>query len=85
MALKPITGLEPILSQTEKMCISSNKRQFPTNVKIKIIKLIPTRGGFLKKLFCLAKIGYGRHIFGAKFDLEDFFSSKVDAYISNVN
>ncbi len=30
------TGLEPVLSQTEKSCIASNYRQFSTNVKIKI-------------------------------------------------
>ncbi len=35
-------GLEPVLiSQTEKSCIASNYRQFSTNIKIKIIKLIP--------------------------------------------
>ena len=31
------TGLEPVLSQTEKSCIASNYRQFSTNIKIKII------------------------------------------------
>ena len=46
MASKPITdllsaGLEPVLSQTEKLCIASNYRQFSTNIKIKIIRLIP--------------------------------------------
>ncbi len=43
MASKPITiaGLEPILSQTEKLCIASNERQFPTNIKTQIIKLKP--------------------------------------------
>ncbi len=35
------TGLEPVLSQTEKLCIASNYRQSSTNIKIKIIKLIP--------------------------------------------
>ncbi len=34
-------GLELVLSQTEKSCIASNYRQFSTNIKIKIIKLIP--------------------------------------------
>ena len=34
-------GLEPVLSQTEKACIASNYRQFSTNIKINIIKLIP--------------------------------------------
>ena len=34
-------GLEPVLNQTEKSCIASNYRQFSTNIKIKIIKLIP--------------------------------------------
>ena len=33
-------GLEPVLSQTEKSCISYNYRQFSTNFNIKIIKLI---------------------------------------------
>ena len=33
-------GLEPVLSQTEKSYITSNYRQFSTNIKIKIIKLI---------------------------------------------
>ena len=40
MASKPI-GLEPVLSLTEKSCIASNYRQFPTNITIKIIKLKP--------------------------------------------
>ena len=34
-------GLEPVLSETEKSCISSNYRRFFTNIKIKIIILIP--------------------------------------------
>ena len=34
-------GLEPVLSKTEIACIVSNYRQFSTNTKIKIIKLIP--------------------------------------------
>ncbi len=34
-------GLEPVLSQTEKSFIESNYKQFSTNIKIKIIKLIP--------------------------------------------
>ena len=33
-------GLETVLSQTEKSCMASNYRQFSTNIKIKIIKLI---------------------------------------------
>ena len=35
------TGLEPVLSHTEKSCIASNYIQFSTNIKIKIIKSIP--------------------------------------------
>ncbi len=38
------------------------------------IKKHTDAGGFLKKLICLAKIGYGRNKFGTKFDLEDIFS-----------
>ena len=34
-------GLEPVLSHTEKLCIASNYGQFSTNIKIKILKLIP--------------------------------------------
>ncbi len=34
-------GLEPVLSQTQKLCIASNNRQLSTNIKMKIIKLIP--------------------------------------------
>ena len=30
-------GLEPVLSQTEKLCIESIYRQFSTNIKIKKI------------------------------------------------
>ena len=33
-------GLEPILSHTEKACIASYYRLFPTNNEIKIIKLL---------------------------------------------
>ncbi len=33
-------GLEPVLSQTEKLCTATNYRQ-SMNIKIKIIKLIP--------------------------------------------
>jgi len=33
-------GLKPVLSQTEKSCKAPNYRQFSTNIKIKIIKLI---------------------------------------------
>ena len=34
-------GFEQVLSQTENSCIALNYRQFSTNIKIKIIKLIP--------------------------------------------
>ncbi len=44
MASKPITihctGLEPVLSQTEKSCIASNYSQFSTSIRIKFIQLI---------------------------------------------
>ena len=33
-------GLEPVLSHTEKSCIASYYRQFFTNIKIKITRLI---------------------------------------------
>ncbi len=32
-------GLEPVLTQTEKLCIASDYKQYSTNIKIKIIKL----------------------------------------------
>ncbi len=38
-------GLEPILSHTEKSCITSYYKQFSTNIKIKIIRLIPVLSG----------------------------------------
>ena len=41
-------GLELVLGQIEKSCIVSNYRQFSTNIKIKIIKLIPD---FLARVF----------------------------------
>ncbi len=34
-------GLESVLSQTGKSRIASNSRQFSTEIKIKIMKLIP--------------------------------------------
>ena len=34
-------GLEPVLSHTKKSCIASYYRYIATNIKIKIIKLIP--------------------------------------------
>ena len=34
-------GLEPVFSHTEKSCIALYYRQFFTNIKMKIIKLIP--------------------------------------------
>ena len=33
--------LEPVFSQTEKSCIESYYRQFSTNIKLKIKRLIP--------------------------------------------
>ena len=39
-------GQEPVLSHTEKLCISSYYKQFSTNVKIKTIKLIPVLFAF---------------------------------------
>ncbi len=41
MDAKLSARLESVLSQTEKSCIASNYRQSFTNIKIKIIKLIP--------------------------------------------
>ena len=35
-----ILGLEPVLTHTDKSCIASYYRQFSTNIRIKIIKLI---------------------------------------------
>ncbi len=49
-------GLEPVLSQTEKLCIASNYRQYTTNTKIKIIKLIPVLSARAFSLSRLTKL-----------------------------
>ena len=43
-----IAGLEQVLSHTEKSCIATYYKQFSTNLKIKIVKLIPV---FLARAF----------------------------------
>ena len=43
-------GLEPVLIHTEKSCMTSYYRQFPTNIKIKIRKLIPVSTPWANKL-----------------------------------
>ena len=45
------TGLEPVLSHTEKSCIASYYTQFSTNIKIKIIRFKPF---LLARLFGLS-------------------------------
>ena len=44
-----ILGLEPVLTHTDKSCIASYYRQFSTNIRIKIIKLIHN---LLDQAFC---------------------------------
>ena len=44
-----ILGLEPVLTHTDKSCIASYYRQFSTNIRIKIIKLIHA---LLDQSFC---------------------------------
>ena len=71
------TGLEPVLSQTEKSFVASNQRQFSTNIKIKIIKLIPV---FLARAFGAKKTGFNLIIF--HFDIRGkLFIIRCDKYI----
>ena len=72
-------GLESFLSQTEISRITSNYRQFSTNIEIKIIKLIPV---LLARAFGPSglKIGFNRIIF--HFDIRGKLSIiRCDKYI----
>ena len=44
--------LEPVLSHTEKSCKASNYRQFSSNIRIKIIQLIPVSAVYNTIRFC---------------------------------
>ncbi len=77
------TGLESVLSQTEKSCIASNYRQFSTNIKIKIIKLKPSFVSPSLRPLAADKTGFNLKIF--HFDIRGKLSIiRCDKYTLNL-